>query len=75
MPVITTATSLVAGYYTTPVNIMESFNIMEFMLHADNVLSTFLSRVLSINPDKNTTGKGIEGYIVTRIKTVLLTEQ
>lgn len=50
---------------------MESFNIMEFMLHADNVLSTFLSRVLSINPDKNTTGKGI----VTRIKTVLLTEQ
>ena len=30
---------------------------------------------LSINPDKNTTGEGIEGYTVTRIKTVLQTEQ
>ena len=30
---------------------------------------------LSINPDKNTTGEGIEGYTVTRIKMVLQTEQ
>ena len=75
MPVIATVTSPTSSRILLPLLTLWSPSPLQNSCSMLTMCWVPFLVELSINPDKNTRGEGIEGYIVTRIKTVLQTEQ